>query len=72
VRSGISSPEHRRVGAWARRFAPGGSTVRAPDLKIRAADAFAQAEAVLLARFREVSLADIAADVKRNDRRRKR
>jgi Rrf2 family protein len=34
--------------------------------------AFAEAEAVLLARFREVSLADIAADVKRNDRRRKR
>ena len=33
---------------------------------------FAQAEAVLLARFREVSLAAIAADVKRNDRRRKR
>lgn len=35
-------------------------------------DAFAEAEAVLLARFREVSLADIAADVKRHDRRRKR
>ena len=33
--------------------------------------AFAEAEAVLLARFREVSLADIAADVKRNDRRKK-
>jgi hypothetical protein len=27
---------------------------------------------VLLARFRDVSLADVAADVKRNDRRRKR
>lgn len=33
--------------------------------------AFAEAEAVLLARFRGLSLADLAADVKRHDRRRK-
>lgn len=34
-------------------------------------DAFAEAEAVLLARFRAVSLADIAADVKRHDPRKR-
>ena len=35
-------------------------------------DAFARAEAVLLTRFREVSLADVAADVRRNDRRKRK
>ena len=49
---------------------PGCLVERAVNRAMR--DAFAQAEAVLLARFREVSLADIAADVKRNDRRKKK
>ena len=35
-------------------------------------DAFGEAEAVLLARFREVSLADVAADVKRHQPRKQR